>query len=105
MKTAHLAAWFFAVIQDAATSDAPTAPAENKHRQLRGIMTSCQHAGAEEEHGVVQRSAFPFLDALKLARNVGNLRHEKLVYLQPVGSVRMGQQVVNHVIDTQIRKA
>ena len=45
-----------------------------------------------------------FLDRVELAGDVGELLDEELVHLQPVGRVGVRQQVVDHVVDAQVRE-
>ena len=68
-------------------------------------MGAGQHARAEQEHGVVEQRARSFLNGVELAGDVGHLLEKELVHLQPVRCIGMGEQVVNHVIDAEIREA
>ena len=65
-------------------------------------MVAGEHRGAEHQHRVVECCAFPLLDRIEFTGNVANLLQEKLIHLEPVCGVAMGQKVVNHVIDTKI---
>ena len=63
-----------------------------------------QHARTVQQHRVVQGGPFTLLDLVQFRGDVGQLFDEELVDLQPVSRVVVGQQVVDHVIDTQVRK-
>ena len=64
-----------------------------------------QHAGAEHQHRVVERSAFALLDAVEPPGDVGHLLEKKTVHFQPVGGVAVREQVVNHVVHAEVREA
>ncbi len=68
-------------------------------------MVARQHAGAVQQYRVVQRGAFALADAIELGGDVGQLRQEELVHLQPVGRVGVRQQVVDHVVHPQVGEA
>jgi hypothetical protein len=63
-----------------------------------------QHAGAEHEHRVVQRRTFALLNGVQSPGDVGHLFQEELIDFQPVVRIGVGQQVVDHVIDAQMRE-
>ena len=77
---------------------------ENLCRKRSGIVIAVEHAGAKQEHRVVEQSARAFLDGVELARDVGDLFEEELVHLEPVRRVAVREQVVNHVIYAEVRK-
>src|SRR5712671_585681 len=87
VEPAHLAIRFAGIVEDATALDATTAAPEDDHWELVVVVIAGEHRGAIENHRVVQRGAFAFLDGVELARDVGELFNEKLVYLQPVGRV------------------
>ena len=47
---------------------------------------------------------FAFANRVKLAGDVGDLLQEELVDLQPVGGIRMREQMMDHVIHAEIRE-
>ena len=55
-------------------------------------------------HRVVERGAVAFLDRVELAGDVGDLLDEEPVHLEPVGRVGVREQVVDHVIDAEVRE-
>ena len=104
VKTAHLTVGFFFVVKDPPAFDSASASTEDDDRQLSGVMAAGEHARTIEQHGIIEQGAFAFLDAVELARDVSDLLQEKLIHLQPIGSVAVREQMVDHVIDTKVWK-
>src|SRR3954451_14247638 len=105
VQAAHLTVGFACVVEHASALDSPTATAEQNYRQLACVVAAGQHAGAVQEHGIVEQCARSLLDRVEFAGYVRDLLEEELVHLQPVRRVGMGKQVVNHVINAEVGKA
>ena len=93
------------VIQILAALDAATAATEHHDRELVGVVMAVDHAGAEHQHRVVERSAFALLYFIQSTGDVGHLLEEKLVHFQPVVRVAVREQVVDHVVHAEVREA
>lgn len=104
-QSAHLAIWGVPIIQYLARFYATASLSEHNDWKLAGIMPSIHHAGTEQKHGIVQQRTIPLLDRLHPRRNVRELFDEKLIDLQPILRVRMGKQVMDHVVDPQVGEA
>jgi hypothetical protein len=53
-------------------------------RKLSVVVTSGQHAGTEQDHGIVQQDAVAFLDSVQSLEDAGQRAEEMLVHAQPV---------------------
>jgi hypothetical protein len=53
-------------------------------RKLGVVVTSGQHAGTEQDHGIVQQGALAFLDSVQSLEDAGQMTEEILVHAQPV---------------------
>ena len=87
IESAHLALGFLFGVEDPAAFDAATRATEHYDRKLIVVVIAGHHAGAIHQHGVVEQRARAFLNAVELARNVGDLFEEELIYLEPIGRV------------------
>ena len=104
IQAAHPAFWFAEVIEDSPPLDLPASTAEQHDRQVGRVMATGQHARTIQQHRVIECRSFPFLDRIQLPRDVAELLDEELVDLQPIRRVRVRQQVVDHVIDAEMRE-
>lgn len=99
-QSGELAIGFTSIIKSTATLDATTGPTKDDHWKLIVIVESTgHHAGTVHQHRVIQQGARTFLDCVKLSGKVSDLLHKELVYLQPVFTVAVRQQVVDHIVD------
>ena len=62
------------------------------------------HARAVEDGGVVERRSFPLLHRVEAPADVRQLPNEELVDFEPVGGVGVGKEVVDHVVDAEVRE-
>jgi hypothetical protein len=53
---------------------------------------------------VVQGCLFALLNHIQPSGNIGHLLQIELIHFQPVFGISVRQQMVNHVVDTQMRK-
>lgn len=60
------------------------------------------HAGAVQQHAVVQQGAFAFLHGVQFSGDLRKLLQEKLIHLQPVVIIGVREQVVDHVVHLQV---
>jgi len=82
----------------------------SKRGLLAPIMTTFDFCDTTQpcgrrDFGFEASQALALLNGVEPAGNVGKLLDEKPVHFQPVGRVRVRQQVVDHVVDPQVREA
>jgi hypothetical protein len=74
-------------------------------RELGRVVIAVEHARAEQHDGVVEKSALAFLDGVHLRGDARDHPEEVLVHFEPVGGVGMAQQVMNDVVDPDVRES
>lgn len=104
-EAAHLPVGLVSIIEGACGFELPTCLTQQDHRQLSGVMASSEHAGAEHQQGIIQSCPFAFLSGIQPIGNIGQLLDKKLIDLQPVLRVRVGEQMVNHIINPEVGEA
>jgi len=81
----------------------PASAAQQLDRQLGGVVSAVQHAGAEHENRVVERLSLAFLDRVELAGDVRQLFEKRLIDLQVIGVVSVRQLMMAN-LDTLMRE-
>ena len=104
IQPAHLPIGFATVIQIQAALNLTACTAQHHHRQATGVVASGQHAGTEHDHGVIQSRAIPLLDRIQTSGDVSHLFEKELVDFQPVVRVAVRKEMVDHVVDADMRK-
>ena len=105
VQTAHFSVRLFSVVEYTTRLQLAAGAAEQDHRELSGVVAAGEHAGAEHQHRIVERRLLALLNDVEAARNMGQLLDKELIDFEPVVRFLVGEQVVDHVVDAQIREA
>src|SRR5262249_31018669 len=103
IQAAHLAVRPAEVVENpAAPHLSPSAPKQNAG-QVGGVVTTVQHARAEQKNRIIESRPFTFLNGVEFACEIRQLLDEELIDPQIVGVITVREFVVAD-LDPQMGK-